>query len=91
MNDKERFLATMRYQTVDRVPFWEFGSWPETYDRWKSEGFDPDNPDPRTITDKRAWVGNWFFPSPPFEHEVISEDDHTITYINHEGIFTPVL
>ena len=84
MNDRERYLRTMRYQTVDRVPFWEFGTWPETVQRWKSEGYDPDNPP--VILDKRDWVSSWFFPVPPFEHEVISEDEKTITYINHEGI-----
>ena len=84
MNNRERFLATMRYQPVDRVPYWAFGAWPETIERWKSEGYDPDNPPVRE--DERAWMSQWFFPVPPFEHEIISEDEKTVTYINHEGI-----
>ena len=44
MTHRERFLATMRYQATDRVPYWEFGAWPETIERWKKEGYDPDHP-----------------------------------------------
>ena len=84
MTGRERFLATMRYKSVDRVPFWDFGVWPETIERWKTEGYDPKMHS--FGTDKREWAAGWFFPSPPFEHEVIAEDCHTVTYINHEGI-----
>ena len=84
MNSRERLLATMRYQPVDRTLFWAFGAWPETIERWKSEGYDPDNPP--VVEDKFDWVGHWFFPNPPFKHEVISEDKFTITYVNEEGI-----
>ena len=42
---QQRFLATMRYQPVDRAPYggaglWP-GDWPETLDRWKREGHAP--------------------------------------------------
>jgi len=84
MNNRERFLASMRYQPVDRVPFWDIGgAWPETIERWKLEGYDPDNPS--IVHDKTAYAGNWFDPV-PFEREIISEDETTITYINEEGI-----
>lgn len=84
MTERERFLATMRYQPVDRVPYREFGAWPETIERWKKEGFDPDHPPFKT--DHWATYHDWFFPNPPFEHKVIDEDENTVTYINHEGI-----
>ncbi len=38
MNDRERFLATMRYQPRDRCPMWDFGFWAQTLDRWHGEG-----------------------------------------------------
>jgi len=44
---------------------------------------------PKNLSSDRdhwEWIGHWFFPDPPFERKVISEDDRTITYINHEGI-----
>ena len=84
MTDRERFLRTMRYQDVDRVPYWEMGPWPETRQRWETEiPLCKDTPVP---TDKHQWISSWFFPNPPFEHKVISEDERTITYVNHEGI-----
>jgi hypothetical protein len=84
MNERERFLATMRYQDRDRAPYRHFGAWPETIERWKREGYDPDHP-PYKL-DHWEWHGGWFFPHPPFEHKVIAEDAQTILYINHEGI-----
>ena len=74
----------MRYQSVDRAPFWYFGAWPETIDRWKAEGYDPDNPPIKL--DRSVWLGNLFDPTPPFEYKLITEDDNTVTFINHEGI-----
>jgi len=44
MNDRERFLATMNYQPRDRAPICDFGFWPETIEKWHSEGLP-------------AWVG----------------------------------
>ena len=38
MRDRERLLATLRYQPVDRVPDYEFGAWQQTIDRWHGEG-----------------------------------------------------
>ncbi|MCO5296250.1 MAG: hypothetical protein M9921_05270 [Fimbriimonadaceae bacterium] len=38
MNDRQRFLATMRYQTRDRVPICDFGFWSETIEVWKDQG-----------------------------------------------------
>ena len=36
--------------------------------------------------DRWEWKGHWFFPFPPFEKEIISEDSRTVLYKNHEGI-----
>ncbi|MGD2157808.1 MAG: uroporphyrinogen decarboxylase family protein [Anaerolineales bacterium] len=38
MNSRERFLATMRGELVERVPLWEFGYWSQTLNRWYQEG-----------------------------------------------------
>jgi uroporphyrinogen decarboxylase len=85
MNDCERFYACMNYQTVDRAPFWIWGPWPETAERWQHEGYDPQQPDDFG-DDQRWWAGQWFFPNPPFEHKVVEEDDEHVLYVNHEGI-----
>ena len=38
MTSRERFLRCMHFQTVDRVPHWEFGYWDETLQRFHQEG-----------------------------------------------------
>jgi len=38
MNDRERFLACVRFREVDRYPYWEVGIWGQTYERWLHEG-----------------------------------------------------
>ncbi len=86
MNDLERFHACMSYQPVDHIPWWNWGAWPETIERWQSEGYDPAIYEPDLLADQRNVIGDWFFPSPPFEHTVIEEDEYFIVYINHEGI-----
>ena len=42
MNDLERFRACTAYEPVDRAPFWDWGGRPETIERWKREGHDPE-------------------------------------------------
>jgi uroporphyrinogen decarboxylase len=86
MTDRERFLNVMGYRPVDRCVYgvWTHG-WPETVERWKREGYDPSR-EPLFDTDRWDWQGGWFFPTPPFERKVVSEDEGTILYVNHEGI-----
>ena len=86
MTELKRFIACMEYESVDYTPFWNWGGWPETIERWRSEGYDPERFEPAAIADNRNWIGDWFFPRPPFEHKVISEDDRYVVYVNHEGI-----
>ena len=38
MTDRERYLATLDYQSVDRPFVTEWGYWPETLERWTAEG-----------------------------------------------------
>jgi uroporphyrinogen decarboxylase len=86
MDARQRFLNTLNYRPVDRgfYGMW-VGWWPETAQRWQTEGFDP-QVGHGFATDPYAWHGGWFFPNPPFAHEVVAEDAETITYVNHEGI-----
>jgi uroporphyrinogen decarboxylase len=86
MNDLERFYACMNYQPVDHTPFWAWGPWPETAERWKSEGYNPEKMDLNMGADIRQAYGGWFFPHPPFERKVLAEDGGHILYVNHEGI-----
>jgi uroporphyrinogen decarboxylase len=43
MNEKERFLRTLRFQEPDRAPLWEaVGIWPESLEKWFDEGYPKD-------------------------------------------------
>lgn len=86
MNDLERFYACMNYEKVDHVPFWVWGGWPETIERWIAEGYKPGVDDLSMGQDKRTCFTQWFFPNPPFEKEIVEQDDEHVLYINHEGI-----
>ena len=44
MNDRERFIATMHYQSRDRVPLLDFNFWNETLPIWHKQGL------PRWVT-----------------------------------------
>jgi hypothetical protein len=37
--------------------------------------------DPDQLADPRQSIGWWFFPNPPFAHEVVAEDEEHILYI----------
>jgi len=42
MTDRERFWNVMQYKPVDRGIYGiGVGTWPETIERWKKEGYDP--------------------------------------------------
>jgi hypothetical protein len=87
MTDLERFHATMNYAPRDRAPFHEFPwpTWPETAEKWASEGgYDPQ----KTGFGCDRWVVEfqWFFPTPPFEYEILDQDETTITFVDPQGI-----
>lgn len=60
MTHRERFRRTMHFQSVDRVPHWEFGYLPETIDRWHEEGL-PEEYD-------SIWKIERYFGVDPVEH-----------------------
>ena len=86
MNDLERFNACMTYGSVDHHPFWAWGGWPETLERWQREGFRRGVDDPDASCDRRTCIDHWFFPNPRFERKVIEQTDAYVVYVNHEGI-----
>ena len=92
MNDLERFRAVMEYDPVDRVPNWEVGVWPQTCERWATEGLDPLSlhwdwtageealgMDPKEHVPFNGW------PVPLFEAEAVEEDERTQVYRDERG------
>ncbi len=87
MNDQQRFIESMNYGNPDRAPFHEFmwPTWPETAELWAKEaGYDPQQSS--FGCDRWAVEYSWFYPTPSFEREVISEDEKTVTYVDSQGI-----
>jgi hypothetical protein len=91
MNNRERILAVLNYQTYDRLPVVHFGFWNETLDKWANEGhisrdeadkWYDGTPEDKSIGDKLGFDSNWsncFNPKtdiyPYFEPEVIKVND----------------
>jgi len=93
LTPRERFLRTVRFQPVDRVPYHELGFWGQTTERWLREGM------PANAAEEDVWRGSPFFRTdprdfvplnvfavPPFEYKVLGEDDRTVTFVDQEGI-----
>jgi len=79
MNARERFNAVMRFEKPDRLPFMEFMFyWPETTERWESEGLSASADSVATFGyDRFEWLPVDFNFVPAFEEEVVEEDETT--------------
>lgn len=84
MNSRERILAALNGQAMDRIPVTEIGFWPETVERWHREGL-PEGIEPCDYfgMDKFhffTYDGTLQIPS-----SVICEDEETKTYTDPNG------
>jgi len=87
MNDRERFLACMNYQPVDRVPQWELWYWRETIERWEDEGLPADAHLERYFdVDRRDGVGVSVGLVPGFREETLEETDEYRIYRDRNGV-----
>ena len=93
MNDRERLLATIRGDPVDRAPYWLFwGPWGRTWERWRQEGM-PDTY--RNFGDVQAALGTDALPRslpvntgpcPAITPVILEEDEDYVTFIDGWGI-----
>ena len=99
MTTRERFLRTMHYQTVDRVPHMEFGYWASLKDRWMEEGHLPRdlkrNQDGEIHNDqveaffgceRRVGVGSRIEAGPPRAIEIVRERNGKVIYRDGLGV-----
>jgi uroporphyrinogen-III decarboxylase len=88
MTGRERFLRVMRFEKVDRVPFFEFMSyWPETLSRWYDEGLPKEeNVNEFFGFDRHGYVPIDFDPIPRFDERVLADDGKTRTVIDPRGV-----
>jgi uroporphyrinogen decarboxylase len=98
MTPRERFLAVMEYQPVDRVPNHEVGVWTQTTDRWQEEGLDIYDlhwdwftGEERYAMDPREYIPVNFGMIPPFDEEVLEENERYVIKRNWLGIVTKAL
>ncbi len=98
MNDRERFLACVRFKDVDRYPYWEVGIWGQTYERWLREGLpecelagDWFRGEPRFAKlDKRDFIPLNLGPIPGLE-KAIDENDRYVIARDRWGRITRAL
>jgi hypothetical protein len=92
MNERERFLAVMECQPKDRVPNHELGIWPQTIERWDSEGAPPEGgrfdwwqgPGPFNL-DRREFIPVNFDIVPAFQPELIERTERYETIRDERG------
>ncbi len=90
MNDRERFIACVLGEPVDRPPYWlSWGPWPTTWKRWEREG------KPASIADHRSFMNPDQVPlplpmntgpCPRIERTVLEEDENYVIFIDSWGI-----
>ena len=98
MTPRQRFLAVMEYQPVDRLPNHEVGVWGQTMDRWQREGLDIYNLHWDWFTgeeslgmDPREYIPVNFGMLPGFEEEVLEQTDRYVVKRQWNGIVTKAL
>lgn len=86
MNPRERFLASMHFEPVDRCPLWEWGPWGPTVKRWQAEGMVGDNAPAYAECDPRPGCGVNFGMVPGFEKVILEQTDDRVLYIDERGV-----
>lgn len=94
MTHRERFVRTMHFQSVDRVPDWEFGYWSETLEVWHQQGLpaevDHGNVDRFFGFEPSAGVPAHISLHPPFESKVLEETQKYKIVVDGDGVTSQV-
>jgi hypothetical protein len=93
MTNRERFINTMDYKPVDKVPNYESGVWPQTRKRWIDEGLNEFDYHWDMFTgedvlglDAREFIDVNFGMLPPFEYKILEETDRYEIFIDKKGM-----
>jgi len=93
MTERERFINTMEYAPVDRVPNHELGVWEQTKERWKREGANEFNfqwdwftGDESFGMDAREYFDVNFGMMPLFEYETLEKSERYEIFRDRGGI-----
>jgi hypothetical protein len=92
VNDRERYLATMRYLPRDRCPMWDFGFWVETLRLWHADGL-PDEVDTNAKAARFFGMDNFDTDCSPlvclvpeFTPEILREDENYRWQRRNDGV-----
>lgn len=98
MTERERFLALMEYQPLDRVPNHEVGVWQQTIDRWEAEGLNRFSFSWDWFTgcdafdmDAREYIPVNYGMLPLYEEEIFEETERYVIFRHVNGIVTKAL
>jgi hypothetical protein len=88
LTHRERFVRTMHYQPVDRMPVWDFGFWDETIVEWRKQGLPEGVSTDEFFGMDKQWHG---VPAsigmmPGFEEIVYEEDERTKLVRGGDGV-----
>lgn len=93
ITEKQRFIDTLKFRSVDRIPFLEICLWQQTTERWITEGM------PASVNTAFMHRGEPYFglegyetvhidaigPHPSVEGTVIEEDEETVLFLDEMG------
>lgn len=88
MTNRQLFQAIMHYEDFDRMPVWHWNGWPETIDRWRSEGL------PEGVTQHAFFNAEHMFQGIPidlglyplFEEEVLEDTEEYRIFRQNDGV-----
>ena len=76
MNARERFLAVMGFEPVDRTLLWEFGYWSGAVRRWYREGLPKQQGIPDWLPDGKGILGEGIYWDPTDPTRIFGADLH---------------
>ena len=90
MTPRERYIRTMHFQPVDRVPDEEFGWWGELFPIWHEQGLPKEIDSNEKVDfffgfDTKVSIPTHQGLIPGFKHQVLEEDDRHVVYIDSDG------
>jgi uroporphyrinogen decarboxylase len=94
MTPQERFIKTMHFESVDRIPYWVPVLWSETIEKWQKEGHpytDEDAEEKLFECDHKEHVRMWLNFEPPFEENILGSDADYLTIQTPKGVVEKVL
>lgn len=98
MTDRQRLVAVLNFENPDRLPNYELGAWGQAIERWFAEGLPQDQVylwwfegEPYLGIDRRGFATINVGMVPPFEYEVLEEDERYVIARHANGIVSKAL